>query len=186
MPFTSNPSVRCTWTWTPAIVFAVEPTLLVLKLAHHLACFGNQLGLTDLQELGQLANVRFELLHQGIGSAPALCLDPPHSGRDTGFGDNAEQPDLAGMTTVGATTQFLAKGFDSHHSNLLAVLVSEECQRTLGHGILYDHHFCLYCFNLSDLVVDHHFDIVDIPVRQWSEMRKVEPEPIRPDQRPVL
>jgi len=92
-----------------------------------------------------------------------LPFNSANPGSHAGFRHDAEQPDLSGMTAMGAAAELLAEGFDRDDSHLFTVLVAEEGQSALGHGVLNAHDLRLHSFVSPDFTIDHCFDFVDVP-----------------------
>jgi hypothetical protein len=114
--------------------------------------------------------------------ATSLGLDTAHTSRDAGFGLNSEQTDIPRLPTMRTTTEFFAERFDGHHPHLLAILIPKEGQRALGYRILNAHDLGGDSLILPHLVVHDRFNLIHIAGGQRSEVGKVEPQTIRPDE----
>src|SRR6185503_20675794 len=126
--------------------------------------------------------VRFQLLHVNERPAAGLGFETAYTSRNAGFRHNPEQTDVSCVPAVRSATEFLAEGLDGHHPHLLAIFIAEEGQRALGDRILNAHDFCPDLFVFSNLAVYRRFNIVNVTGRQWPEVGKVKPKPIRTNQ----
>ena len=149
---------------------------LSFSCVNDLACFGDQLGLADLEQVRKFPNVRFQLLHVRERPAAGLGFDTAHTSRDAGLRHNSEQADVSRMPAVRSATEFFTERLDRHHPHLLAIFIAEEGQRAFGDRILNAHHLGRDPLVLPHLVVDDRFNLIDVAGGQRPEMGKVKPQ----------
>ena len=112
-------------------------------------------------------------IRQRIGAGHGLYA--AHTGGNTAFGDDFEQPDVTGATHVGAAAEFFART-DAQHANGLAVLLTEQhhgagflCSREVHHGGVggrVGQNFGVHThFNFADLRVGHRRVVREVKAR---------------------
>ncbi len=120
------------------------------------------------------------------GARAGYCLDAPHAGRHPPFLEDEEHPDVSGGADVGTATKLQAEAGDGHHTDTVAVLLTEErhgarCDRFLGGA-----HLGLDRRVPSDFCVDEALDLRKFVVRDGGEVDEVEPQPVGRDKRTSL
>ena len=113
-------------------------------------------------------------------------LYAPHTGCNTGFRGNLQQPDITGVLYMGAATQLNRKVTDRQYAHLVTVLLTEQGHGTRLHGIIHGHNPG-FCNGIStNLLIDEVFNIGKLLRCHRFIMREIESQPFGVNQRPLL
>ena len=113
-------------------------------------------------------------------------LDAANARRDTRFGHDLEQADVAGALDVGAAAQLGGEIAHGQHAHLVPVFLPEQRhrarldRRVVGHDARFDRVIG------ADGAIDERFDGADLLVGQRLRMRKIEARAVRIDERALL
>jgi len=169
--------------------FGLDLLQLALKLAlalKHLLQLVEQLGLAATEQCRDLDESLLLLRNVGHCCSTGNRFDAAHARSDTAFGQDFEQPDIAGATHVGSAAQLGRECTHAQHPYPLAVFFAEQ-----GHGTEIERllHVHLMHFGLgvaTDLRIDQGFDLRQLRAAHRLEMGKVEAQPLRRHQRAFL
>ena len=71
-----------------------------------------------------------------VGAESGQRFDAANAGGDAGFGDNFEEPDIAGHSGVGAAAKFLADVGNRNDPDLLRIFLAKKRERAAGNGFV--------------------------------------------------
>lgn len=111
------------------------------------------------------------------GSLPGQCLDPTHTGRDTGLGGEPEETDITGAPDVRAAAEFGREIPHADDADAIAVLVAEESERAGADGVVVGHLFGRDVGVFADAGVDLLFDGEKIAFGERALVAEVETQP---------
>ena len=113
-------------------------------------------------------------------------LDAPDPGGDAALADDAEQPNVTRAANVRATAQFGGKLAQRQHAHDVLVLLAEQRHRARPHRLVVLHLAGLGGSVAANLGIDQPLDPLELLRRDRLEVREVEAQPVRCNQRALL
>ena len=138
------------------------------------------------EQMADLAKAHLLVNDVRSGSGTGYRLDAADAGSDATFTEDLEQADVASAADVCAATQLGRELAHAQHAHFVAVLFAKQRHGAEFDGLVIAHvadfSFCIG----ADPVVDQILDAAQLVGGDWLEMREIETQAIRRDQRTLL